>query len=638
MLEYAAYASETTIEISGSISNGAPRITGLADGKYVVTWTSDDPSDYGVYANIYTADGVALGSRFRVNENTMGSQGGPDVVALKGGGFVIAWTDNMNFADEDGVAITGQVYSAAGVKEGDQFVLNATGLGPQFSVSLDALENGGFVATWTDGSGGPDPDTVTVRAQQFDAAGARVGPEVLAPQLDRGDQYAQDVAGLANGDFVVVWMDNGSKPGDTSEFGVVARMFNAAGQPITGEFVVNTWGYLYQAGAQVSALEGGGFVVTWYDESGDGGDDQPLSIKAQIFAGDGARVGGEFLVNTTTEITQAYPAVTALPGGGFAITWQDFSVVDLENPFSYDSAVRLQVFDAAGAKVGPEMQVNTTEGANQGFPAITTLANGDIVVAWADPTGDEGAAWLRGQTFRLQPIDPGTNDILTGTRNGDELSGRGGDDLLSGSLGDDLLYGGDGDDILKGGAGNDLLAGGLGVDTADYSDLRDSGVRVSLADARYGGGGGSESAGYDQLNSIENLVGSRVDDELYGDGHDNRIKGQTGDDFIFGDAGDDQLFGDGGNDVLDGGEGYDVLAGGQGIDTFVFATLDGDLIKDWQKGEKIDFSAAAPGGHLLLETRYGRTYAGIDNDNDGQFDFGFIIVLSTTITASDFVF
>jgi predicted extracellular nuclease len=224
------------------------------------------------------------------------------------------------------------------------------------------------------------------------------------------------------------------------------------------------------------------------------------------------------------------------------------------------------------------------------------------------------------------------NDTLTGTRNADELNGRGGNDVLSGGLGDDRLYGGDGDDALKGGAGDDILSGGLGVDTADYSDLRDTGVRVSLIEARSSGG-----AGNDSLSSIENLVGSRVDDELIGDDGANRIKGQSGNDFIWGEGGDDFLFGDAGDDVLHGGEGYDVLAGGVGRDTFVFTTLDGDLIKDWQAGETIDFTEVSPGGTVLLQTRYGRTYAGIDNDHDGAFDFGFIEILSTTITTADFI-
>jgi Ca2+-binding RTX toxin-like protein len=635
MLEYAAYAGEISIEVSGSISNGAPRITGLTGGGYVVTWTSDDPSDYGVYANVFSSSGVAIGSRFRVNLNTLGSQSDADVTALAGGGFVIAYHDSIALGPPDGGdAVVAQIYSASGVRQGAAFQLS-TNEWPQYGVSVDALDNGGFVATWTDGSGGPDPDTLSTLAQQFNASGVKVGPEVRVPQLDRGDQYAQDVAGLHNGLFVAVWVDNGHKPGDPSEFGVAARLFDAAGVPVTDEFIVNTNGYLYQFGAEVSALESGGFVVTWYDESEMGGDDEAMSVKAQVFDGAGQRVGGEILVNTTTVSSQQNPTVTALPDGGFAISWWDFSIVDPDNPWGADTLVRLQVFDADGDKVGGELRVNTTDGP-EGFPAITALANGDIVVAWSDPTGDEDATWLRAQTFRLQPLDPGTNDTLTGTPAVDQLSGRGGNDLLSGGAGNDRLYGGDGNDVLKGGAGNDILSGGLGVDTADYSDLRDTGVWVSLLAARYGGGsyGG---AGEDSLRSIENLVGSRVNDELTGDAGANTIRGQSGNDLIWGEGGDDILYGDAGDDVLNGGEGRDILGGGAGHDTFAFTSLDGDVIKDWQAGEKIDFTEIGGGATLVLQTRYGRTFAGFDYDHDGQFDYGFIEIMSTTITTADFL-
>ena len=44
----------------------------LADGGFVVTWTSDgqDGSGYGIYGQRYAADGTAVGSEFRVNQIT----------------------------------------------------------------------------------------------------------------------------------------------------------------------------------------------------------------------------------------------------------------------------------------------------------------------------------------------------------------------------------------------------------------------------------------------------------------------------------------------------------------------------------------------------------------------------------------
>ena len=50
----------------------------------------------------------------------------------------------------------------------------------------------------------------------------------------------------------------------------------------------------------IPALSDGGFVITWYDNSGTLGDSSGTSIKAQIFDATGAAVGTEFLVNTET--------------------------------------------------------------------------------------------------------------------------------------------------------------------------------------------------------------------------------------------------------------------------------------------------------------------------------------------------
>jgi hypothetical protein len=47
-------------------------------------------------------------------------------------------------------------------------------------------------------------------------------------------------------------------------------------------------------------------------------------VRGQIFNADGGRRGGEFLVNSTTDV-QEYSAVTALGDGRFVVTWTDGS-------------------------------------------------------------------------------------------------------------------------------------------------------------------------------------------------------------------------------------------------------------------------------------------------------------------------
>jgi hypothetical protein len=87
--------------------------------------------------------------------------------------------------------------------------------------------------------------------------------------------------------------------------------------------LVNTTTVSDQVLPSVAALSSGGYVVTWLDYSGLGGDTDGAGLKAQLFNASGAKVGSEFLVNTTTVSDQFDPAVTALSSGGFVATWVD---------------------------------------------------------------------------------------------------------------------------------------------------------------------------------------------------------------------------------------------------------------------------------------------------------------------------
>ena len=106
-------------------------------------------------------------------------------------------------------------------------------------------------------------------------------------------------------------------------------------------------------------------------------------------------VGGEFQVNTNTTGNQYYPTVTSLSNGDFVIAWRDESGNDgnLAGVFG-------QIFSATGVKIGSEFQVNTYTTGNQGDPSVSSLSNGDFVVTWGDGSGLDGnLAGVFGQIF-----------------------------------------------------------------------------------------------------------------------------------------------------------------------------------------------------------------------------------------------
>jgi len=164
----------------------------------------------------------------------------------------------------------------------------------------------------------------------------------------------------------------------------------------------------------------------------------------------------------------------------------------------------------------------------------------------------------------------GGNDHLQGGALADQLDGGTGDDELYGRKGNDNLIGGDGNDLLDGGEGDDLLNGGTGTDTISYAELNLYGVTVNLS---AGTAQGSES-GSDTLKSIENVIGSDMDDDISGNSLANRLEGRSG---------NDTLSGGSGADILDGGSGADRMIGGTGDDIY-YVDDSADIVVEYASG------------------------------------------------------
>jgi hypothetical protein len=228
-----------------------PAITALSNGDFVVTWNSNlqDGSTSSVYAQRYNAAGAAQGAEFRVNTHTTGEQTIAAITALSNGGFVVTWSSNLQ--DGSGFGVYAQRYSAAGVAQGAEFRVNTYTTGQQYNSAITSLSNGGFVVTWQS----QDGFEVDVYAQRYDAAGIAQGAQFLVNTQIAGGQADPAITALSDGGFVVTWE---SDLQDGSNLGIYAQRYDAAGNAVaatlTGDAAANT---ITWTGAQSIIIDGG---------------------------------------------------------------------------------------------------------------------------------------------------------------------------------------------------------------------------------------------------------------------------------------------------------------------------------------------------------------------------------------------
>lgn len=321
-------ASGTRVRGEACVGTGdlvdAPVVAGLSDGGYAVAWASIDPSGTGIWAVQYRADGSATGSPHLVNTVTAGGQRDAAIAALRGGGYVVAWTSESD--------VYARRYDAAGVPSGPEVRVNTfndvSGGGGRSAPAITALHDGGFAIAWT--SQFQDPArSVGIYLQLFGPGGTLVGAETLV-SLDGGVNPA--LTGLVGGGFVITWQS--STP---SGIVIAAQQFAAGGTPVGSQLVAKpitaplTTCFVpfptpcpaeNQIEPAVAALDDGGFVIAWYSEFRAGG---ASAIYARRYAVDGAAAGSAAPVSTTAG---RRPAVTGTAGGGFTVVWDAWTGTD----------------------------------------------------------------------------------------------------------------------------------------------------------------------------------------------------------------------------------------------------------------------------------------------------------------------
>lgn len=156
-------------------SQFSPNVAALAEGGFVVSW--DDWSSFDMKAQRFDASGQRLGGELLVNTATIGAQEYGDITGLTGGSFVATWRTTDTSGDGSGQAVKAQLFDASGAKSGAEFRVDSAVLGFQYSPSVTGLRDGGLVIAWFTTDAAQDGSSGAIKAQMFSASGAAIGAE-----------------------------------------------------------------------------------------------------------------------------------------------------------------------------------------------------------------------------------------------------------------------------------------------------------------------------------------------------------------------------------------------------------------------------------------------------------------------------
>jgi hypothetical protein len=297
-------------------------------------------------------------------------------------------------------------------KDGPESLVNTYTAGAQqisftdpHAVAMDS--QGNYVVTWA--SDGQDGSGLGVYAQRYDTNGNPLGGEFRVNTTTAGDQTDPTVAMDANGDFVITWSSFGQDAANT--WGIYGQRYNAAGVAQGGEFRINGTTAGDQEYANVAMDPLGNVVVTW---SSNGQDGNGWGVYARRYNQNGVAQAGEFRVNGTTTGDQMYSTVAVDGTGNFVITWSS------NGQDGSGWGVYARRYNASGVAQGSGFRVNTTTTGDQMYSSVAADAAGDFVVTWSS-NGQDGSGWgIYAQRYNLLGVAQGGEFQVNTTTAGDQ--------------------------------------------------------------------------------------------------------------------------------------------------------------------------------------------------------------------------
>ncbi len=364
-----------------------------ASGNFFMVWEDDRDADglSQVRAGAFTPDEDDLIDPFTVNTTSSGQQVNPAIAIAADESFVVVWEDDSN---RNGLFnIRTRAFGVDGLERFPQFTVNTSSRGQQLQPDVAVAANGDFVIVWQ--SDGDDDGLFQLEARGFAPDGIERIAEFTVNARSAGQQIDPAIAMDPDGNFVVVWANDGDGDG---LFEVFARGFDASGLERIPQFTVNPRSAGQQLKPAIGMDANGNFIVVWEDDrDGDGS----FQVHARAFNADGTERLARFTVNVFSAGQQINPAVSMDPEGNFAVAWED----DRDGDGEFH--IRMRSFNADGSEHIEHTKVDCTEPAQHVDPTIA-LASGRVHVFW-DEIDETEVARVIGRILEkpeTPPADP----------------------------------------------------------------------------------------------------------------------------------------------------------------------------------------------------------------------------------------
>lgn len=317
---------------------------------------------------------VPEGGEYGIAGSLPGEQLQPALSLNVSGGYIV-WEDNIT--DGNGKGISARRIDSSLSGSLNSFPVNVQSAGSQEKPKMVLLDNGGAAFVW---QGGPDGKQ-QIYARFLSSSSTWITNDVLVNTYTNGQHLDAGIAKLSNGNVVVVWS---SWDQDGSMQGVYGQRFSPTGAKLGGEFPINViTTTLNQRTPVVAGLSDGKFVVAWVSEKQVSELSFNVFIFARRFDASGAAFGGEFQVNTGTNVC-ANPSVAASTDGGFIVAWGEKDIAVREN--SWDVFARTFLNDGSG---GAAQRLNTMQFGDQYAPRVAASSSRYLVV-WTS-LGQDGS-------------------------------------------------------------------------------------------------------------------------------------------------------------------------------------------------------------------------------------------------------